>query len=148
MDAERIARTLRGGDASPENPYLIRSPFDYNLEIAITNEQRLMGTEEPVYLWRLRKWYYDQERESYRQMKYFTPRELFLVLDMMKDAKERMGSLYRPIFAQQEERTRRGKLKKPYIPLTWDCDTRFVEEEPRFDEPPEQRERVKYPWED
>ena len=144
MDAKRLATILRGGDASPTNPYLIRSPFDRNLEIAITNEQRAMGSVEPVYLWRLRKWYYDEHRESYRQMKFMTIKDLILAEDLLAEAKLRMGSLYRQQFLPQETSERRKKMKKPYEPLHWDVDTRAVEDENREEA---HAEPIKYPWE-
>lgn len=146
MDDKRIARSLRGGDASPTNPYLIRSPFDYDLEIAITDERRVMGSEEAVYLWRLRKWYFDERRASYRQMKYFTLKDLLLVEELLKEAKTRMGILYRHIIRPQETSESRKKMRKPYTPFSWDCDTAPVEDEERQDAPP--AEPIKYPWED
>ena len=104
-----------------DDPFIIPSAFDSNLEIRVVNRSAQVGTKFPVYMWRIPKWMYRKERGSRKLLKYYGLRDLFLIEDMLKDAKERLKYYYKPMFDRHALLTSkiRAEERAKLAPYLW-----------------------------
>lgn len=127
---------------------VITSAFDANLEIAFTNQRHALKTNFDIWQWRIRKWHYDVDNQTRYLSKFYTLRDMFLIDDLLAEARARLKSMYKYIFKPSQERYMDLNMfeQQRIAQYMWDMDFAKPEREAEEGEIEENAPR-QFPWE-